>query len=252
MMSGSVAAACPEFDRILAGNHRSAANAGRDVYRHPCETLGFFGVKPDMTVVEVEPGHGWYTEILAPFLRERGKLYLAVPDLPIFQKSPYQLGLRHELLEKINNRPELYDRLALTSRDGDMGPAGQADRVLAFRNIHNWIAGRKVLKIFAGMYRALKSGGLLGIEEHRAFEGASLAEMAKTGYTTEDFIIDIARASGFRLVARSNINSNPLDTKDYPGGVWSLPPTFREGAQSFSKYEGIGESDRMTLLFVKP
>jgi predicted methyltransferase len=219
MISGSVVAGCPELDSILAGNHRNPANVGRDLYRHPCETLAFFGVKPDMTVVEVEPGHGWYTEILAPFLRERGKLYLAVPDLPFFRKSPYQMGLRHEILEKIRNRPDLYDRMTLTSRDGDMGPPGRVDRVLAFRNVHNWIAGRNVLKIFAGMFRVLKSGGLLGIEEHRAFEGASLADMARTGYTTEEFIIDIARASGFRLAGRSNINSNPQDTKDYPGGL---------------------------------
>jgi predicted methyltransferase len=244
-----------ELDRILAGDQRLAANRARDGYRHPKKTLQFFGVQPDMSVVEVWPGGGWYTQILAPLLRERGKYYAA--HFHVDEKSPRYMGpAREAFLKSLAARPDLYDRVVVTSLDAprqvDLAPRGSVDLVLTFRNVHNWTAAKTDEAMFRAFFDALKPGGVLGVVEHRANEGTALEQMIKTGYMTEGYVIGLAQQAGFRLAARSEVNANPKDTKDHPRGVWTLPPTFRLGDQDRQQYAAIGESDRMTLKFVKP
>jgi len=242
------------LDRILAGDQRPAANRARDVYRHPKETLQFFGVQPDMSVVEVWPGGGWYTQILAPLLRERGKYYAA--HFHVDEKSPRYMGpAREAFVKSLAARPDLYDRVVVTSLDAsrqvDLAPRGSVDLVLTFRNVHNWTAAKTDEAMFRAFFDALKSGGVLGVVEHRANEGTAPEQMIKSGYMTEAYVIGLAQKAGFRLAARSEVNANPKDTKDHPRGVWTLPPTFRLGDQDRQQYAAIGESDRMTLKFVK-
>jgi len=243
------------LDQILAGDQRPAAYRARDAYRHPKETLQFFGVRPDLSVVEVWPGGGWYTQILAPLLRERGKYYAA--HFHVDEKSPRYMGpARDAFLKSLAAHPDLYDRVVVTSLDAprqvDLAPRGGVDLVLTFRNVHNWTAAKTDAAMFRAFFDALKPGGVLGVVEHRAREGTSLEQMVKTGYMTEAYVIGLAQQAGFRLAARSEVNANPKDTKDHPRGVWTLPPTFRLGDQDRQQYAAIGESDRMTLKFVKP
>lgn len=243
------------LDAVLAAEHRTAAFRERDRYRHPKETLEFFGLKPDQTVVEVWPGAGWYTEILAPYLRASGTYYaagfVAEPTAP-----KYRRDLTEKFAKKLAERPDVYDRAIVT----ELGkpdrwqpcPPGAADLVLTFRNVHNWISGGYEKEMFQAFHAALKPGGVLGVVEHRARPGTSLEQMKKSGYVTEDQVIQLAEAAGFRLDARSEVNANPRDTKDHPEGVWTLPPTLELKDQDREKYLAIGESDRMTLRFVKP
>lgn len=242
-------------DRALAGPHRPAANRVRDVYRHPRETLLFFGLRPDMTVVEIWPGAGWYTEILAPLLRERGRYYAA--HFYVDDKSPRYMGPALQNYGKLlAARPDLYDRVMVTAFHAPArpvaAPAGTADLVLTFRNVHNWTAARNDEAMFRSFFDALKPGGVLGVVEHRAEPGTSIEGQIKSGYMTEAYVIGLAKQAGFRLAGRSEINANPRDTRDHPRGVWTLPPTYRMGEQDRAKYSAIGESDRMTLKFVKP
>ena len=246
----------PSPDKVLAGDWRSAENRARDRYRHPKETLEFFGVKPDQTVVEVWPSGGWYTEVLAPYLREHGKYYAAGFVVSWAGAPQWRKDSAADFRKMLDARPDLYDRVAVT----ELGlpdrwqpcPPGTADVVLTFRNIHNWIAGDYEAQMFQAFYDALKPGGVLGVVEHRAPIGTSRETTKRTGYVTEWSVIQAAQAAGFQLVARSEINANPKDTKDYPEGVWTLPPTLRLGDKDKDKYLAIGESDRMTLKFVKP
>jgi predicted methyltransferase len=244
-----------EIEKVMAGSHRSDANRARDVYRHPRETLQFFGVRPDSTVVEIWPGGGWYTEILAPLLREKGRYYAA--HFHVTEKSPKYMGpARASFLKTLASRPELYDRVTVTALDApaatDIAPRGSADFVLTFRNVHNWTAAKNDEAMFKAFYDALKPGGTLGVTEHRAAPGTSLEQQIKTGYMTEAYVISLAEKAGFRLAGRSEVNANPKDTKDHPAGVWTLPPTYRLKDQDREKYRAIGESDRMTLKFIKP
>ena len=243
------------IEKAMAGSHRAEVNRARDVYRHPHETLLFFGLRPDMTVVEIWPGGGWYTEILAPLLRERGKYYAA--HLHVDEKSPRYMGPARQAYEKwLAVSPEIYDRVTVTAFNAPeqlaIAPKVSADLVLTFRNVHNWTAAKNDEASFRAFYDALKPGGVLGVVEHRANDGTSLDQMIKTGYMTEAYVISLAQKAGFKLVARSEINANPKDARDHPRGVWTLPPTFRLGDQDREKYRAIGESDRMTLRFVKP
>lgn len=243
------------LDKALAGAHRSEANRARDIYRHPRETLLFFGLRPDMDVVEVWPGGGWYTEILAPVLREKGKYYAA--HFHIDEKSlRYMTPARAAFLKSLAARPEIYDRVVVTAVDAprqvDVAPPGSADLVLTFRNVHNWTAAKNDEAMFKAFFAALKPGGVLGVVEHRAKAGTTLDEMIKTGYMTEEYVAQLAGKAGFKIMAKSEINANPKDTRDHPRGVWTLPPTLRMGDQDREKYLAIGESDRMTLKFVKP
>src|SRR5690554_3385094 len=243
------------LDQALQGDHRDPGNRERDKHRHPKETLQFFGLRPDMTVVEISPGRGWYTEILAPVLRAQGKLY-AVGFGPARPGMPdYAIKIQEAFESKLKARPDIYDQVVLTSmqnpKEADFAPPGTADLVLTFRNVHNWIADGTADDMFKAMYRALKPGGTLGVVEHRAKPGTSLEEMKKTGYVTEDYVIALAEKAGFKLVDKSESNANPKDTKDHPEGVWTLPPSLRLGEKDRQRYLDIGESDRMTLKFSK-
>jgi predicted methyltransferase len=240
------------LDKIMAGDHRSEANRERDAFRHPKETLAFFGVKPDSTVIETFPGAGWYTELLAPYLRDKGRLIIAYPAESVRGIKSYQ--------EKLAAKPNVYDKVkivrigspsALDIRpDGANG--GGADFVLTFRNVHNWIDDDNVDAFMKSFYDALKPGGVLGLVEHRAKPGSKLKQAIDLGYVTEEYVIKHALMAGFKLDAKSEINANPKDTKDYKSGVWTLPPSFADKEVDRAKYQAIGESDRMTLRFVKP
>ena len=236
-----------------AGAHRSAENRARDVYRHPVDTLLFFGLKPDMTVVEVWPGTGgWFTELLAPLLAERGKLYTAV--MPPATGNAYVTAGLKEFADKLAARSDVYGRVEVTSMGPgkfSIAPPGTADMVVTFRNIHGWMSLGFAPEAFAEMNRALKPGGILGVVEHRADPAKPQDPRATNGYVNEDYAIAMIEAAGFELVARSGINDNPKDTKDYEQGVWALPPSYRAGNRDRAKYEAIGESDRFTLKFRK-
>ncbi len=239
----------------LAGAQRGDANKVRDTFRHPLETLKFFGLKDNMTVMEIWPGGGWWTEILAPVLAEKGR-YIAAhfdPNSPIagFQKAAasYQ--------DKLAKDPASYGKVQMavlvpTEGKVDPVPAGSVDMVVTFRNLHNWMGQDQAKVMFDAMYKSLKPGGYLGIKEHRAATTAEQDPKAKSGYVREDYAIKLVESSGFKLVGKSEVNANPKDTKDYPGGVWTLPPNLREGEKDRAKYIAIGESDRFTMLFQKP
>ena len=226
---------------------RSEKNMARDEFRHPYETLTFFGISPSMKVVELSPGGGWYTEIFANYL-EKGNLIAAHHDPN--SKSNYQKRSRARFEEKLGSNP-VYDSITLVNLDGRLSEPGSVDAVVTFRNLHNWI-GSSMDSIFENSFTALKSGGILGVVEHRAPTGTLVDSMKKSGYVTENYAIKAAQKAGFVMLGKSEINSNPKDTADHPRGVWTLPPNLRLKDQDREKYLAIGESDRMTLLFRKP
>ncbi|MEE8188110.1 MAG: methyltransferase [Kiloniellales bacterium] len=237
----------------IAGDHREAKNRARDVYRHPFATLSFFGIEPDMTVVEIWPGRGWYSEILAPFLKGSGRLYAASWDRDL--KSDYVQRTLKGYREKFVARPDVYGEVIVTELSRSktaIAPPGSANMVLTFRNVHNWMKRGYERTIFRAMFDALKPGGVLGLVEHRGNPEVWQDPQALSGYVNEDYTIELAENVGFRLLARSEANANPKDTKDHPKGVWTLPPSLRLKDQDREKYLAIGESDRMTLKFVKP
>ncbi len=245
-----------QLDRILAGDHRNPKNAARDQYRHPKETLMFFGVQPDMTVVEVWPSAGWWTEILAPLLKEDGKYYAAWFATE-WEKTPDFLKAREKEYDAmLAARPDLYGKVVKTKllapQWADLAPKGSADMVLTFRNVHNWAKGGYAEPMFQAFWDALKPGGVLGVKDHRAKPGTPFQRQVDSGYMTEEYVISTAQKVGFKLTARSEVNANAKDTTDHPEGVWTLPPTLRLGDKDRAKYLAIGESDRMTLMFVKP
>jgi predicted methyltransferase len=242
-----------DLTAILGGDQRTPEESARDAYRHPKETLLFFGIRPEMKVLEVWPEPGWYTEIIAPLLRAKGRYYAGVIAADPANKHTTQR--LEEFRAKLASRPDLYDRVVVVSFPADVGaavPADSLDMVVTFRNIHNWMAQGTAPQMFAAMYRALKPGGVLGVVEHRGNPAVPQDPKAKSGYVNEDYAIKLIEAQGFRLEAKSEVNDNPRDTKDYEQGVWTLPPTYRLGAKDHDKYAAIGESDRFTLRFVKP
>lgn len=247
--SAGLLAAAPAFadaalDKVLAGAHRADANKARDKYRHPSETLAFFGVKPDSTVVELAPGGGWYTEVLAPYLRDKGRYYAAGGERGV-----------QVVKDKAAKSPELFDKagtLVFKPEKVEFRPEGGADVVLTFRNIHNWLKDDFQDKIFKAAFEALKPGGVFGVVEHRAKPGTTIAQSMDSGYMDEAWVIARVQAAGFKLEGKSDVNNNPKDTKDYAKGVWTLPPTLTLKDEDKAKYLAIGESDRMTLKFVKP
>lgn len=239
----------------IDGSHRDKRNVARDVYRHPLKTLSFFGIQPDMTVVEILPGgKGWYMEILAPYLRDKGTYYAASFDqdsvIEYFQRGIAMFN------KKVAAHPEVYKNIKVTEfappSKTDIAPAGSADMVLTFRNVHNWMKRGGDRAAFESFYKTLKSGGILGVVEHRANTDQPQDPKAESGYVREDFVIELAESVGFKLAAKSEINANPRDTKDYKAGVWTLPPSLRLKDDNNEKYLAIGESDRMTLKFIKP
>jgi predicted methyltransferase len=252
----SDAATLAAIDRALAGAHRSEANRARDVFRHPKQTLEFFGLRRDMTVMEIWPGAGgWYTEVLAPVLKDKGR-YIAAGWDPKSEVRFVQDGIK-SYQAKLDSAPEVYGKVQVTALQMPNAmspvPAGSVDMVLTFRNVHNWLAREgQAPAMLKAMYDALKPGGVLGIVEHRANPDAAVDPLAKTGYVNEQFAIDLAKSVGFEYVASSEVNANPKDTKDYEQGVWTLPPTYRLGDKDREKYTAIGESDRFTMKFVKP
>jgi predicted methyltransferase len=251
--SGAAATAAA-LDSAIAGAHRTDAARARDQYRHPRETLLFFGLRPDMTVVEVSPGAGWYTDILAPVLKNKGR-YVAAHNNPA--GSPGAQKQRAAFIERAKANAALFGPIAVTSFgkgiEGNLAAPGSADLVLTFRNVHNWKGAGFAEDAFKAFYAALKPGGVLGVVEHRLPEDrADTEDSRRSGYVKQSEVVRLAEAAGFKLVASSEINANPKDTADYPKGVWTLPPTLTLGDTDREKYLAIGESDRMTLRFVKP
>jgi predicted methyltransferase len=238
----------------IDGAHRSDKNSARDEFRRPHETLSFFEVKPGNKVVEIWPGGGWYTEILAPYLRDSGHFVAA--HFPPQDKEGYFKRSRDAFIKKMQANPELYGKVEVTSvyppAHDKLTQPGTADNVLTFRNVHNWTKIGIDQMMFDSFYEALKPGGILGVVEHRAPAGSSLEYMKDSGYVTEAYVVTLAENAGFELVESSPINNNPADTKDYEKGVWTLPPTLAMKDKDRDRYVAIGESDRMTLKFVKP
>jgi len=242
----------PKLQALLTASHRSARHIARNEARHPVETLTFFGLQPSMTVLEVLPAFGWYTEILAPYLADHGRLYVAhfSPD-GVGDYMPAVLG---KFEDRMHQEPEIFGKVTVRHinppGETTIAPPGTIDLVLTFRNVHNWIMANQEHEYFASFFKALKPGGVLGVVEHRAKPGASMESMRATAYVTENYTKDIAQQAGFAFEAASEINANPRDTADHPDGAWSLPPFLRSGDKD--KYMAIGESDRMTLKFRKP
>jgi len=239
-----IAAADDALKNAIASQQRTPANAARDEARHPYATLTNFGIKPSMTVVELAPGGGWYTEILAPYLRNQGKLILA--------------GAGKGLKEKINATPAMYDKVVIGEFDPakkiDYAPKNSVDMVLTFRNVHNWIgiSPEASKQVFQSAFDALKPGGVFGVVEHRLPTSMKQDDKASTGYVHEAFVVQLAESVGFKLASKSEINANPKDKADHEKGVWALPPVLANKDKDKEKYLAIGESDRMTLKFVKP
>ena len=241
------------LDPILKSPHRKPGNPDRDMYRHPVDTLEFIGITPKMTVLEYGPGEGWYTEILAPLLAQNGKLIVTTADPKGPSADRGTLAARRLALF-LDKSSELFGKVGTVVVDGkqpSLPQSGTVDAVLVFRSLHGMERQGTVGAWLAAFYKALKPRGILGIEQHRAPAGADPKASAENGYLPEAWVIEQAEQAGFKLSGRSEINANPKDTKDYPEGVWTLPPTMRLKLQDRDKYIAIGESDRMTLKFVK-
>ncbi len=241
---------------VLAGDWRSPENKARDKFRHPKETLSFFGVKPSDTVVEITPSAGWYSEVIAPFVNGKGRYFGVVTD-PAKTSSDasrnYNEKQNKALRDKIAAREDAFGNASLLEIDPkspSIGEPGSADVVLTFRNVHNWMAAGTEADMFEAFFEVLKPGGTLGVVEHRAKDAVPKGD--KSGYVGEAQVIAMAIAVGFTLDARSEINANKKDTKDYANGVWTLPPNLADGDKNREAYLAIGESDRMTLRFKKP
>ncbi|MSQ57350.1 MAG: methyltransferase [Limnohabitans sp.] len=239
------------FEPLLSLKHRSSFNVVRDLYRHPAQTLAFFGVQRNSTVIEILPGSSaYYLEILAPWMRGHGRYIAANRDESLPQYVPDHL----KLLERLKAQPDLYDQVLVTpfrSNFHSIAPPNSVDFVISFRNLHNWMERKELTESLQTFHQALKKGGVLGIVDHRGRTDLSQEQQVSMGYVRQDIAIALIEAQGFQLVGVSEVNSNPKDTKDHPEGVWTLPPTFRMKDVDRSKYEAIGESDRFTLKFVK-
>lgn len=246
-----------KLDGVLAGAWRSAENRARDQYRHPKESLNFFGIAPGQTVIEITPGGGWYAEILAPLMKGDGSYVAAIPDpanADSEDRKAYFTKGNAALREKFAADAATYGEAQVQEfaiKAPSFGPDGSADLVLTFRNVHNWTQWGTDQAMFDGFFKVLKPGGVLGVAEHRAAPGTE-AQSKDSGYMTEAHVTALAQQAGFELAESSEINANPKDTRDHPEGVWTLPPVLRLGDVDRAKYLAIGESDRMTLKFVKP
>ncbi len=238
----------------MAGVHRKEGRFYRDYYRHPVQTLGFFGLKQDMTVLELWPGSGWYTEILAPVVAKKGKLKVTNGDASSANATEENSGAKRyaAFLAAV---PEVYGKVEVVTIDPpkklELGAPESVDMVLTFRNLHNWQEAGFLDKLLPEVNKVLKKGGVFGVVDHRAKPGQNPAQSAKSGYLAEAWVIKTIEAAGFKLAAKSEINANSKDTRDYKEGVWTLSPGFTLGAKDREKYVAIGESDRMTLRFVK-
>jgi predicted methyltransferase len=241
-----------QYATVLAGSWRVPANSARDVYRHPQQTLEFFGLRANQTLIEITPGGGWYSEVLAPLLKDNGH-YIAAVQAP--SSSAYARTSEENLKKKFAADPVHYSKAGFAEFDPKapvLGKPGSADTVLTFRNVHNWVMADTAPAMFQAFFKVLKPGGVLGVVDHRAKDGASLEDIKHSGYLTTAYVVKLATDAGFKLEGQSEVNANPKDTKDYPDGVWTLPPALTLGEKDKAKYVAIGESDRMTLRFVKP
>lgn len=251
--SGAESATGAVLDQAIAGKHRSAKNKARDSQRHPKETLMFFGIKPDMQVLEILPGGGWYSEILAPALKNHGELTVA--SFGAENPSDYMRNVHNRYIAKLESNPDVYGQVKAEVFEDEgyltQVASGSQDMVLTFRNSHNWIRYGGIEQAYKSFSRVLKKGGVLGVVQHRAAAGSDIKQAAEKGYVPEAYLIELAESMGFKLVAQSDINANAKDTKDHAKGVWSLPPSYREKDNNREKYRAMGESDRMTLRFVK-
>jgi predicted methyltransferase len=236
---------------------RSAKAKVRDEYRNPQQTLRFFGLKPNMTVVEVSPGGGWYTDILYPVVKENGQYIAAHFYVDESTRDYYKKSVEKF---KANTQPDMkYEGAIVTAfhptKALDIAKPGSADMVLTFRNVHNWYMGQGdegIDNAFGAFFKALKPGGVLGVVEHELPENADDEAMKKSGYMKRSYVVAAAEKAGFELAQSSDVNANPMDTADHPKGVWTLPPSLSLGEQDRDKYLAIGESNRMTLKFKKP
>lgn len=253
------------IEQAMLGDHRAEANTARNRYRHPVGTLTFLGLEDGMTVMEIWPGAGWYTEVLAPVMRHHGQFIVAAYDVDVPGQPEYTYRLQQELMDKFSTAAGIYDQVAITAfsppESASLGAAESVDLVLTFRNAHGWLSAGIAELIFAEFARVLKPGGILGVVQHQAEADIDAKIAAENGYVSESTIIGLARGVGLYLEARSRVNENPADSKDYAGGVWALPPGLAlcrelEGEEDIAacheKYLAIGESDRMTLKFRKP
>lgn len=241
------------LEAAVNASSRADENSERDEYQHPKETLEFFGIKSDMTVVEISPGAGYYTEILAPFLAKEGNYVIAVPRMPS-NPPPFLIENEKKLQNILMSHQDIQTKTRIIpfeaiSKRNKIKP-GFADLVVSFNSVHNWVASKSTAMAFKLFHDLLKQGGVLGIVQHRIAPGKKNIPMS--GYMTERQVINLATYAGFKFAGKSEINANPRDTADYPEGVWTLPPVYRLGKKDKDKYEDIGESDRMTLKFVKP
>jgi predicted methyltransferase len=228
--------------KAIASSHRTPALVERDKARKPQEELEYFGIKPDMTVVEIAPGGGYWTEILAPYLKDKGTYYTTASAR----------GLDAWKKRLASNPVYSNVKISETTPGGDVAPAGSADMVLTFRNVHNWMSAGVADQMFASFFKALKPGGILGVEEHRASDKTPQDPKAASGYVRQDYTVQLAEKAGFKFVGSSEILANPKDTKDWPKGVWTLPPTLTLGETDKAKYQAIGEADNFVLKFQKP
>lgn len=238
--------------RWAAATHRSANNVARDNFRHPVESLSFFGIREDSTVVEILPGSGgFYLEILAPYLKDRGRYIAANRDAAAL---PQYLADHQKLLARLKAEPALYGRVEVTQFNAglhDIAAPGTADFVITFRDLHNWIARNEIDGALRAFHKALKPGGVLGIVDHRGLPDVPQDAQNKNGYVRQDYAITLIEKAGFKFAGASEVNANLKDTKDHPDGVWSLPPTYRSKDVNRAKFAAIGESDRFTLKFIK-
>ena len=241
-----------QLEQVIAGDWRPADQRARDAWRHPKATLEFFELRPDQTVIEITPGGGWYAQILAPLLRDNGH-YIAAEKQPAADAEARD---DDSVLRKLfAAHPAQFDHASIVSFNPQVpvfGPPASADRVLTFRNVHNWVMAGTASAMFKAFFAVLKPGGVLGVVDHRADQGASIDKVKDSGYLPVDYVVKLATDAGFVLEGSSEINANPKDDHDHPKGVWTLPPTLALGDQDRAKYLAIGESDRMTLRFLKP
>ena len=246
------AATDPKLFAAIDSPTRSAANVERDRYRHPAAALSFFGLRDDQSVVEIEPGAGYWTEILAPYLKAHGTYRVAIPTPD--PKNKRAVAAYAAYIRKLHDDPADYDQVIVTAFDANskVAPPNSVDLVLSFRNLHDWMADGTAAAKLAEIYTVLKPGGVLGIEDHRGLTTQPQDPLAKSGYVREDYAIALIEKAGFKLAGSSPIGDNPRDTKNYPKGVWTLPPVLAMGEVYRAKYLAIGESDRWTLKFVKP
>lgn len=238
----------------IQGEQRSEQSRTRDAARHPLQTLNFFEVKASNTVIEIWPGKGWYTEILAPYIKQGGGQFIAA-GFPLNDGPKWRNKMQRQYQDYLASKPEHYDAVRFVELGPpsywSLGKDNSADTVLTFRNVHNWVKGGYEKEVFQAMYKVLKPGGILGVTDHRAKPGTDIRVQKRSGYMTEQIVIKLAKEAGFIFIASSEVNANAKDTTDHPKGVWTLPPRLRLGDKDRAKYLAIGESDRMTLKFRK-